>query len=316
MSKVFSTNVGLPPPSTQPLVTAADVNAKFTAIATATSAINNDNIRSEGVDIRQLATTSPVLNRAIYTYNSWDDGTTNSFTIGTGGGGSIKTNMGGRAAVRLVYAIGSGNSRLTFGNSTPLVLNQGDMLRFHYSFTLHTVDLDAISASFPVSASVDREAIIFFPVYHPTPTTTPNTMANAFVFPGRAEWWGSDHVTPVSIPQTDPPSASTSPNERLLDDGIAVHELAAEDIVVGESCKPIRRLHGCLNYIHESAIPLTIYEMSVATTPIMNLRHFVAPGYDTRCWIVSSTDLTPTYPLTIKLERANLSAIVIKKGAR
>lgn len=316
MSKVFSTNVGSAPPTAQPQVTAADVNAKFTAVATATSAIDNDNVRSEGVDIRQLSTTSPIINRAVYTYNKWDDGTTNSFTIGTGGGGSIKTNMGGRAAVRLVYALAGGNSRLWFGNSTPLVLNQGDMLRLHYSFNLHTIELDSVAANFPIDASVDRQAIIFFPVYHPTPTTTPNTMANAFVFPNRAEWWGSDHVTPVSIPQTDPPSASTNPNERLLDDGIAVHDLAAEDIVVGESCKPMRRLHGCLNYVHESASPLTIYEISIASTPVMKFQHFVAPGYDTRCWIVNATDLTPYYPLTLKMERANLSAIVLKKGAR
>lgn len=316
MSKVFSTNVGLPPPAGQPLVTATDVNTKFTAITTATSAINKDNVRSEGIDIRQLATTSPIINRAIYTYNNFDNGTTNSFTLGTGGGGSIKTNMGGRAAVRLSYSIGTGNSRIRFGDASPLVLSKGDMLRFHYSFTLHTVELDSIAANFPVSAAVDRAAIIFFPIYHPTPTTTPNNMANAFVFPNRAEWWNSDHVTPVSIPQTDPPSISTSPNERLLDDGIAVHELGAEDIVVGESTKPIRRLHGCINYIHESNTPLTIYELSVASTPVMNFSHFVAPGFDTRCWIVNGTDTTPFYPLTIKMERANLSAIVLKKGAR
>jgi len=146
MSKVFSTNVGSPPPAAQPQVTAADVNAKFTAVATATSAIDNDNVRSEGVDIRQLSTTSPIINRANYTYNKWDDGTTNSFTIGTGGGGSIKTNMGGRAAVRFSYSIGSGNSRIRFGDATPLVLNQGDMLRFHYSFNLHTIELDSVAA--------------------------------------------------------------------------------------------------------------------------------------------------------------------------
>jgi len=78
----------------------------------------------------------------------------------------------------------------------------------------------------------------------------------------------------------------------------------------------MRRLHGCLNYVHESASPLTIYELSVASTPVMKFQHYTGPGYDTRCWIVNATDLTPYYPLTLKMERANLSAIVLKKGAR
>jgi len=316
MSKVNTTNVSKAPPATQSSVLAADVNSKFSAIATATTTVNNENIRSEGIDIRQISTTSPIVNRAVYAYNKWDDGTTNSYTIGTGAGGSIKTNMGGRAAVLMNHGIGA-TARLYFGNSTPLVLNQGDILRFHYSFNLHDIVLNGINAAFPIdSVNPDRDAIIFFPVYHDTPSTTPNNMANAKIFPNRVVWWDSDHTIPISIPQTDPPSASNNNAEKLLDDGIVVHDMAAENITLNVSTRPMRRLHGCLNYVHESATPLTIYQLSVCATPILQFKHYTGPGYDTRCWIVSSTDSTPNYPLTLKMERANLSAIALRKGAR
>lgn len=318
MSKVITNNVTQIPPNPQTDVLAADVNAKFSAITTATTTINDGNVRSEGIDIRQTSLTNPILKDAKYVYNKWDNGTTNTFTLGTGGGGDVKDNMPfQRAAVRLNYSIGTGTSRIVYPDNAPLVLEQGDLLRVHYGFVLHQIELDAVSAVFPIDpAAPDREAIIFFPVYWDTPSTTPNNTGNMKVFPNRIEWWDNRNNSPTEIPQSDPPSSAVLAAERLLDDGICVHELGAEEIVIGQHDKPMRRLHGCLNYIHESATPLTIYQIQIATTPILRLVHFVAPGFDSRAFITNSLDQSPYYPLSLYMERGNLTAIVLRKGNR
>jgi len=316
MSKVTTFNVTSIPPSPQKEVTATDVNTKFTAIQTATTTINNENVRSEGIDIRQLNPVSPIMKSGRYVYNKWDNGTTNTFTLGTGAGGDVQDNMPfQRAAVRLNYSIGTGTSRITYPDNAPLILNQGDLLRIHYGFVMHQVQLDGVSAVFPIDpAAPDREGIIFFPVYWDTPSTTPNNTGNMKTFPNRIVWWNNKNNSPTEIPQSDPPSAGGLPEERLLDDGICFHDLAAEEISVGQHTKPMRRLHGCLNYIHESATPLTIYQIQIATTPILRLVHYTGPGFDSRAFITNSLDQTPYYPLDIYMERGNLTAIVMRKG--
>jgi len=75
-------------------------------------------------------------------------------------------------------------------------------------------------------------------------------------------------------------------------------------------------LHGCLNYVHQSPTPLVIREIGIATTGIMRLIHFTAPGVDTRCFLQASVDLAPFYPLQLKMERMNLGTMVLRKGVR
>lgn len=317
MSKVITTNVTKIPPTVQQEVLATDVNDKFTAITTATTSIDETNVRSEGIDIRQLNPDNPIMKDTRYVYNKWDDGTQNTFVMGTGAGGDVQDNMPyQRAALRLNYSKGTGSSLIRYPDNSPLILNQGDLLRVHYGFVLHQLELDNVSATFSLSNSVDREALVFFPVYWDTPSTTPNNMGNAKVFPNRIVWWNNKNNSPTEIPQTDPPSISVNTEERLLDDGICFHDFAAEEVTVGQRSQPMRRLHGCLNYIHESPTPLTIYQIQICTTPILRLVHFTGPGFDSRAFITNSTDLTPYYPLDIIMERGNLTAIVLRKGNR
>lgn len=315
MSKVLTENVTEIPPNSQNEILAADVNSKFTAITTATTSIDDTNVRSEGIDIRQLNPNSPIMKDAKYIYNGWDDGTTNTFTMGTGGGGDVKDNMPyQRAAIRLNYAKGGYETKIRYCDDDPLILNQGDLLRIHYGYVLRELELDNISATFSLSNTVDREAIVMFPVYWDVTQAAGQNTGNMKVFPNRIEWWDNRNNSPTEIPQTDPPSIATSVEERKLDDGICFIDLAAEEIAVGQHSKPQRRLHGCLNYIHEDAAPLTIYAIQIAITPILRLVHYTAPGFDSRAFITNSLDQTPYYPLDIIMERGNLTAIVMRKG--
>jgi len=317
MSKILTTNVAPIPPAAPTNVVATDVNAKFTAIATATAAINKENVRSEGIDIRQLPTSSPIMRDARYQYNKWDNGTTNTFTIGTGAGGSLKDNtLNGRAGYALNWGIGA-NAKVSWDVAPYLVLNKGDLLRIHYSANMYGVRLNAINAAFPIAPGTgydNANCMIFFPVFWDV--AAPRNSDNMKIFPGRCVWYNYGIVDPMSIPQTDPPSASINAAERLLDDGICVYDLAAEELVANRETKAIRRLHGCLNYVHQDATPLVIREIGIATTGIMRMVHFVAPGYDTRAFVENSVDLTPTYPLQLKMERMNIGAMVLRKGAR
>jgi len=315
MSKIITDNVAPIPPAQPAEILAADVNAKFSAIATATTSINKDNVRSEGIDIRHLQSTSPIMKAAAYAYNKWDDGTTNTFMIGTGAGGSIEDNtVNGRGAYFLNWSQGGGASRLIWDVPPYLVLNKGDVLRFHYSAIIHSVRLNNIAANWPIATNDKSNCMIFFPVYWDV--AAPRSSDNMKVFPGRAVWWDYGIVDPMSIPQTDPPSASTNPDERLLDDGITVYDLASEEVTIGREVKPMRRLHGCLNYVHEDNTPLVIRQLGIATTGIMTLQHYTAPGYDTRAFLQNAADLTPFYPLELKMERMNIGAIVLQKGDR
>ena len=315
MSKVLTNNVAPIPPAAPTSVVAADVNAKFTAVATATTGINKDNVRSEGIDIRQLPITSPIMRDARYTYNKWDNGTTNTFTIGTGSGGSLQSNTAnGRAGYALNWGIGA-SAKVQYDVAPYLVLNKGDLLRIHYSAKMYGVRTAAVTASFPIDATFDTSnCIIFFPVYWDV--AAPRNSDNMKVFPGRCVWYDYGLTDPMSIPQTDPPSASSNSEERLLDDGICVYDLAAEELVVNRETKAIRRLHGCLNYVHQDVVPLVIREIGIATTGIMRMQHFTGPGYDTRCFLQGNADLSPVYPLQLKMERMNLGTMVLRKGAR
>lgn len=314
MSKILTTNVAPIPPASPTNVVATDVNAKFSAISTATATINKENVRSEGIDIRQLPTTSPIMRDARYAYNKWDNGTTNTFTIGTGAGGSLQDNTAnGRAGYALNWGIGA-NSKVSWDVAPYLVLNKGDLLRIHYSANMYGVKINGPSPAFPITTNDTSNCMIFFPVYWDV--AAPRNSDNMKVFPGRAVWWDYGIVDPISIPQTDPPSASSNSEERLLDDGICVYDLAAEELIVNQETKAIRRLHGCLNYVHQDLTPLVIREIGIATTGVMTLCHFVAPGYDTRAFKEGSVDLTPYYPLQLKMERMNIGAMVLRKGAR
>lgn len=310
MSKIITNNVTNIPPNPQDDVLAADINTKFSAIATATATLNQENVRSEGIDIRQLSSPSPIMKEAIYAYNEMN-GLYYDFFLGTGAGGNWKPAIP-RPAYHLSYGTAGAASDLFYGDASPLVLEKGDLLRYHYSFNLYEIDLDSITANWPVSASVDRLGMIFFPILWSTPTTTPNNIGNASVFPNRIDWYSMDFNNPTSIPQTDPPSAGAA-GEKLLDDGICFHELGAET-PTNKSSRPIRRLHGCLNYIHESATPLTIYQLGVATTPIVLFQHYTAPGFDTRAFTINAVNQAPFYPLQLTMERAHLTAIVLRKG--
>lgn len=313
MSRVTTVNVTKIPPTSQKEVLATDVNDKFSAIANATTTLNNENVRSEGIDIRQLNPNSPIVKEAIYAYNNLDNATYD-FYLGDGSGGNWKPTYT-RPAFHLSYGTAGGASDIFYGDNSPLILNQGDLLRYHYNFNLYEIDLDGIAANWPIDSGVDRLGMIFFPIYWDTPTTTPNNINNAKVFPNRIDWYSMDYNNPTSIPQSDPPSVGGFPSERLLDDGICLHELAAEQ-PTNKSTRPIRRLHGCLNYIHESATPLTIYQLGVATTPIVLFNHYTGPGFDTRAFTINAVNQTPFYPLQLTMERAHLTAIVLRKGNR
>jgi len=311
MPIITSTSVTPQPPTAPTSILAADVNAQFQQIVVASADVDADNIRSEGIDIRQLTGTSPILKTAQYRYNNLDVNATVPFVIGTGLGGNLSANMpAGRPAVFLDYGALGFASHIEYGVNEPLVLNQFNLLRFHYSFLVDSIQLNGLTANYPIDVNDTFNCNIMFPTYWVLGQTG---IAAANIFPGRVDWFSYGMTVPATIPQTDPPSIGVG-DEALLDDGICLMDFAGEESTLGITTNPRRRLHGCLNYVHQDLAPLSITKLGVCVTGKMKFHHLVAPGFDTRCFIQPNPDLAPVYPMTLNMAQANLAAIVLHKG--
>ena len=114
-----------------------DANNKFSAVATATGAINEDNTRSEGVDKRQLAAHAYSSGRMeplvhIDVANNLNSGAIED-TVYSGQNGTQKFELdgdpGGAAHPPLVLSL----TGLTGGH---LAIATGDLIRIHYTIYL------------------------------------------------------------------------------------------------------------------------------------------------------------------------------------
>ena len=157
MSKVINNNF-----TPGELISRTDANAKFTDVQTATGSINEENVRSEGIDRRTLANhvySTGRMEPLVYI---------DYFSNGVGSSAGAYNSQKGTAAFPLVN--GSPTeldwTSVTGGGVT---MTAGDLLRIHFTvfFTKH--DDTGFDPAGPSSSSASNESdavgLVFFPMW-------------------------------------------------------------------------------------------------------------------------------------------------------
>ena len=277
-------------------ITAADVNAKFTDVANAieqsgTGKINDQNVRNEGIDRRNLGET-PNLLKADIAGNEMV-GSTGSYTFDSIAG------SGNPSLKRLNLTSGGGTSVIDFGEVITLegIGTGGDLLRLHYSFHLEEVS----GASNPLDASTsyrgNKSHLIIFPAF----STNGSTWT---CFPDRINWFAYDSsgVSPSEVgPKRDNSSGNSDKYELPYqddsesvgkDDGLVVMDLAS----FGGTGHIGAKYHGCLNFRPPSNLDIRYIAFFVVGPMMPDLNSIYGAG---RTWTAAGIGVSP-----VKFERA------------
>lgn len=222
-----------------------DANTKFTAVATATASINEENVRSEGVDKRQLAAhgysggrMEPVVYidyetncAATITSNTYtnEDGT-DAFYISHGGGLHIDW------------------SALTGGG---VVVKAGDLVRIHFDIFLSKIDDAGYASNGPagpnttsrVNNRADAIGILFFPLW--------KINGGSFTQLANEADLDASLTAPASI------NFNNTANTKV--DSVAFCSMEG---YLQTDCFAARTVHGTWNYVHTGA-DITINEIKL-----------------------------------------------------
>jgi len=165
MSKITNLNIGTPGTATA----VAATNTKFTDVATATGAINGDNIRTQGVDRTNIQASAASHLQTLFSYNNDPGGgVIPSWTIASDGQSAVSIESGGNKA-ELDYNAG-------------IVLNEGDILRLHY--TVHFKGHSRGTSLHEVTSLVPADPMcLVFPLWD----ITSSALANYINLPNQAE---------------------------------------------------------------------------------------------------------------------------------
>ena len=284
-------------------ITAADVNAKFTDVANAieqsgAGKINEQNVRNEGIDRRNLGETPNLLHADIGGNEMINATSTYTFDSIAGSGNP--------SLVRLNQTSGGGTSAIDFGSVITLegIGTGGDLLRLHYSF--HLDELGGASDPLDASSSYrgNKACIILFPAF----STNGSTWT---CFPDRVNWFKFDS-SGVSPSEVGPKRDNSSGNEDFYelpyqdssesvgkDDGIVVMDLASFAGTGTQGAK----YHGCLNFRPPTDLDIR-YISFWAVGPLMpSLNSIYGVG---RSWSAAGIGVSP-----VKFERAHFTAFVL-----
>ena len=226
----------------------AATNTKFSAVQTATQTINEENVRSEGIDKRQLATHAyssgrmePIVHFDVA--NNLNSGAIVSSTY-SGQNGSQEFELNGGANPDLVVDF----TGLPGGH---LAIASGDLIRIHYSICLSTQgDPQYFSAGdFKVGGQkagnpADGIGLIIFPTWKLTGGGTHQVLTNEFDFmnnygPGAGQTFNNSNARTESMSFISMEGAFPG-NQRT-----------------GTSCE--RLVHGTWNHVATQAY--TVYEL-------------------------------------------------------
>lgn len=131
MSRIVNTNFG--PAGTT--TAAANANTKFTDVATATGAIDESNVRHEGIDRRNLADNF-IMVRSAYVDNG-NLGEEFTYSLSNSHAESQPVNHAGSPPA-------AGTGLLVNLSASPVVLKAGDLLRIHHSCMVSSHPADGL----------------------------------------------------------------------------------------------------------------------------------------------------------------------------
>lgn len=292
-------------------ILAADVNAKFTDMETATQNIDADNVRNEGID-RINITGTPVLKALAYSYNNYRNASAGGFQYtfttndnnGAGQDSLHQLTHTGTDGENVLYLSSDGTA-----SGAPVTYAAGDLIRIKFGFNFwgDTTNFDSQDSVIPQTQS---GAFIIFPAH----TTTAGGAFQAF--PQGIDWLqygltGPEYNTTTNTGQTYTCPSSDDPStvDRTRDDGIAVITTDGFfDSVGGIQIKEIQA-HGSLNLILTSQLTIhTVGFFIVGPLYFHDTAPFSGGG---RGWEII-TDNGANY--LARVERGNFMATVMGKG--
>lgn len=162
MSKITNLNIGTPGTPTA----VATTNTKFTDVATATGSIDGDNIRTQGVDRTNIQASAASHLQTLYSYNN--ESHAPPWTIASDGTSAVPIESGGNKA-ELVYGAG-------------ITLNEGDILRLHYTVHFKGHSRSGSQHEFNSNDASDPMCLVF-----PLWDITSSALANYINLPDQAE---------------------------------------------------------------------------------------------------------------------------------
>ena len=275
-----------------------DANNKFSAVATATGSINEENVRSEGIDRRTLTSvasgrTEPIV---FIDYDDRDNTAATTHTLQTGECSVVLSNV----ALNMT--------------SSPVTVKAGDLIRIHYTAFLTSIN-DGPYATYGAAGEdggprtnnpADAIGVVFFPTWQLSSGGAFSALTN------EANWL----------------SSLTAP------DGIAINNTTAKSDSIAfcsmegylnSDCFPVRQIHGCWNYKHTGA-DITLYQIQLNMRGPMVYQYtggnrvFYAPSwgagrYARTCMNIPSSAPAPAPVITdftIVVGNAQLSLTVMR----
>lgn len=269
-----------------------DANNKFSAVATATGSINEENVRSEGIDRRTLATVASGRTEPIV-FIDYDDRNNSAATT---------------------HAAQTGASSVVLSNvaldmtSSPVTVKAGDLIRIHYTAMLTSIN-DGAYATFGAAGNdggsrasnpADAIGVVFFPTWQLSSGGAFSALTN------EANWLSS----------LTAPAGITINNTTAKSDSIAFCSMEG---VLDTNCFPNRQVHGCWNYKHTGA-DITLYQIQLNMRGPMVYQYtggnrvFYAPTWNALRYEVTCMDIpaSPATNFSIVVGNAQLSLTVMR----
>ena len=284
MSNITNDNFG-PAGST---ATVAQVNNKFSDVATATASINEDNVRAEGVDRHTLQGSSSLIHSS-YVAN---DGTSFVYPA-MDGTDDVYLSHGGGLEINLV--------------ASPLSIETGDLIRIHFAVHLrkHT-DSDFVpnldDTHGPANVDTCGLALLLFPVWDTTGTLVFTDL------PERATLTATK-VAPSAIsidPAVSPAAYKT--------DGVAFYPLTGEDSP--PDCNVFKTMHG--SAVHIATAPFSIHRIRIHMRGPLNYQSDGATGANKELGVVDFTagpwSSYISLPWDFTMERGHMALTVLRGG--
>ena len=297
-------------------ILASEVNQKYIDAETASTSIDKDNIRSEGVD-RVNITGTPVVKAMQYSWNNYRNASSGGFAYAFYND-STRAGHPTQVGIHQLAHTGTGGANVLYLTSngtsggTPTTLALGDLLRLKFSFNFYSENtfFDSQKSVVPTTQS---SAFIIFPAYKAT------SGGSWTSFPHGIDWlqYGSTNGpvfntgTGVGSTFTCPSSDTPATNDNTRDDGIIV--VTTDHLVGDSSTTGIKEIqaHGCLNIPIRGFNSFNIHTIGffmIGPVKFHDTAPFSGGG---RGW---ETVTTSGASYIARVERGNFMAQVLQKG--
>jgi len=296
MSEITSSNIGDAGDTTS----ASDMNTKFTDVEVSSLSINEENVRSEGIDRRTMALQSYPSGRLqpiVYVTQ-----TANGATSSTSYGGSGASDVG-KGLTPFEVSHGSDLLLDLTSNCAGVTVKDGDLVRIQFSIRVMTQDdydyTSNLAGTF--SHTCDSIGLIFYPLW--------DIGSGTFtMLPGRQPDLNQDASGSSTVKWLAGGGAG------YQTDGIAFCSLeGAKNGTTNE--RLTRTVHASANYIHAgSDIKISRIRLNgrgpVAYHSIGGLNYIDVPD-----WTAAVYSGNIGVPITYQLERGQIMLMVMRQGA-